>query len=219
MDCEKVVRLGFIRKVYGILSMQLLATSFVCCLAMTMTGEYVGSFPILSLGSFIVASTAFHWIVFVFTIVVLIALFCYRHSYPINYILLTVWTIAISFSVASACVVVLCDPMVQQRNGVVLPLSYSNASDSGTQLYRGSVLCAVGTARAQSGTNNVLMAVGITASIFLGLTAFTFQSRWDFSYLGAGLGTTLWILIIWGICMSIFGGGELMRYLYRQVFL
>ena len=63
------------------------------------------------------------------------------------------------------------------------------------------------------------MAVGITASIFLGLTAFTFQSRWDFSYLGAGLGTTLWILIIWGICMSIFGGGELMRYLYRRVFL
>ncbi|MGH0165315.1 UNVERIFIED_CONTAM: hypothetical protein FKN15_048700 [Acipenser sinensis] len=42
----------------------------------------------------------------------------------------------------------------------------------------------------------VLQAFALTAAVFVGLTAYTFQSRRDFSKLGAGLFACLWILII-----------------------
>ncbi|KAG9335174.1 hypothetical protein JZ751_005522 [Albula glossodonta] len=42
----------------------------------------------------------------------------------------------------------------------------------------------------------VLQAFGLTAAVFMGLTAYTFQSKRDFSKLGAGLFACLWILII-----------------------
>ncbi len=195
--------------------MQLLATAFVCYLAMRLQGQYVGGFSTLSFGSFIASSTGFYIFVFVFTFLLLIPLICFKNMYPINYILLSFWTITISFSVASACVVTLCDPMVQQGS-VLVPLSYANATGDRIQLYNNALYCALGTEQERSGTNSVLMALGITAGLFIGLTIFTFQSRWDFSFLGAGLGAALWILILWGFCMAIFGGGGMMRYLYRQ---
>jgi protein lifeguard len=50
-----------------------------------------------------------------------------------------------------------------------------------------------------------------TLAIFAALTIFTFQSKIDFSFLGAGLFAALWVLLIWGFVISIFG--------YRQSFL
>lgn len=38
-QCSAMVRLGFIRKVYGILSVQLLATAIMCALAMKLTAS------------------------------------------------------------------------------------------------------------------------------------------------------------------------------------
>jgi len=54
-----------------------------------------------------------------------------------------------------------------------------------------------------SGT--IIEAVFITATVFLVLTIFTLQSKWDFSFLGAGLGMGLWILLLWSILGIIFG--------------
>jgi len=51
----------------------------------------------------------------------------------------------------------------------------------------------------------VLQALFITMAVFVGLTIFTVQSKIDFSFLGAGLGVCLWILIVWGFVISIFG--------------
>lgn len=51
----------------------------------------------------------------------------------------------------------------------------------------------------------VLEAVAITASVFIILTIFTLQSKWDFSFMGAGLGMCLWIMILWGFFAIIFG--------------
>ena len=53
--------------------------------------------------------------------------------------------------------------------------------------------------------NIVLEAVFLTGSIFLGLTIFTFQSKIDFSFLGAGLSMGLGALILWGIFGMLFG--------------
>lgn len=38
-QCNQAVRKGFIRKVYGILSVQLLATAIMCALAMKLTAS------------------------------------------------------------------------------------------------------------------------------------------------------------------------------------
>lgn len=51
----------------------------------------------------------------------------------------------------------------------------------------------------------VLEAVFITATVFVVLTLYTLQSKWDFSFLGAGLGMSLWVLILWGLFAAIFG--------------
>jgi protein lifeguard len=45
----------------------------------------------------------------------------------------------------------------------------------------------------------VLMACGITLSTFVGLTAYVMHTKKDFNFLGAGLCSCLWILIIGGI--------------------
>ncbi|KAL7469119.1 hypothetical protein ACHAXS_009365 [Conticribra weissflogii] len=51
----------------------------------------------------------------------------------------------------------------------------------------------------------VLEAVFLTGAIFIGLTLFTFQSKIDFSFLGAGLSMGLSALILWGLFAMIFG--------------
>ena len=51
----------------------------------------------------------------------------------------------------------------------------------------------------------VIEAIFITATVFIVLTIFTLQSKWDFSFMGAGLGMCLWIMILWGFFAAIFG--------------
>lgn len=51
----------------------------------------------------------------------------------------------------------------------------------------------------------VLEAVFLTMSIFIGLTLFTFQSKIDFSFLGAFLSMGLGALILWGFLAMLFG--------------
>ena len=88
----------------------------MCACAMLMTSDkLVGKYHVLSLGSVIVASSALYWTIFIVSVVILGFLTCFKRSYPINYFLLSLWTIAMSVSVATACVCVLCDPMVQVR--------------------------------------------------------------------------------------------------------
>ena len=214
VDCDQYVRKGFLRKVYGILSIQLLATVGVCALSMLLTSDKaIGNYKVLSLGSFIVSSTAFYWTTFILTFVILIALMCYKNVYPINYTLLGVWTIVMSFTVATACVITLCDPMVQSGSSI-LPFSLAKGP---VHLYSGGLFCAVGTPQYTLGANTVLLALAITAAVFVSLTAITLQSKWDFSFMGAGLGVSLLLLMIWGLCMQLFGFGAQMQYLYRSV--
>jgi len=59
---------------------------------------------------------------------------------------------------------------------------------------------------AEAGASDlVLEAVAITASVFIMLTIFTLQSKWDFSFMGAGLGMCLWVMVLWGFFGIIFG--------------
>jgi len=51
----------------------------------------------------------------------------------------------------------------------------------------------------------ILIAFGITMGLFICLTAFTMQSKIDWSFLGAGIFACLWILIIWGLIVALLG--------------
>jgi len=217
-QCSQMVRKGFIRKVYGILSVQLLATAMMCALAMKATAsEKVGGYSVLSFGSLLASSSGLRIFIFVISIVCLLALFCMKDKYPTNMMLLALWTIAMSVSVATSCSFAMCDPMVVVENAKE-PIPFSMAKSSRTpgiiKLYQGGYTCAVGTAKADDGANAVVMAALITATIFFSLTVFTMQSKIDFSFLGAGLAVSLLILCLFGLGMMIFGATPSLYYGY-----
>ena len=91
-------RVGFIRKVYGILSAQLLLTVLMCVLAMSSTSYF--SFMVSGAGlTLLIISciTAF---------IVSIALVCFRsigRTVPTNYILLTIFTMCEGYAVSYSC--------------------------------------------------------------------------------------------------------------------
>jgi len=89
---NKNVRMGFIRKVYGILSVQLLITlGFVCTFSLSQeTRQWTAR------------NTWLFWLAFATTIVTIIMLSCcetFRRKTPHNYIALMVFTLAESFLV------------------------------------------------------------------------------------------------------------------------
>lgn len=51
----------------------------------------------------------------------------------------------------------------------------------------------------------VTEAIFITATVFIALTLFTLQSKWDFSFMGAGLGMALLVMLLWSLFGIIFG--------------
>ena len=51
----------------------------------------------------------------------------------------------------------------------------------------------------------MLEAVGLTASVTTALTVYTLRSKQDFSYLGAGLGSAIWVLIFGSLIASLTG--------------
>ena len=145
---EGAVRQGFIRKVYAILTVMLLVTfSFVAIFSLS---------PAVQVA--IASSPAYLYCALALYFGSAIALTCCgdgpRRTYPTNYILLALFTVATSVMV-----------------GVV---SASYAPDS------------------------VALAAGLTLGIFVGLTAFAWQTKIDFTPLNQGMCTMLWGLILFG---------------------
>ena len=70
----------------------------------------------------------------------------------------------------------MCDPLVV-KSGKVQPasLALQSGGTSGFNLYNGGITCAIGTEKADAGSDAVIMAAMITATIFFSLTAFTIQ--------------------------------------------
>mmetsp|Transcript_27963 Transcript_27963/g.46873 ORF Transcript_27963/g.46873 Transcript_27963/m.46873 type:complete len:263 (+) Transcript_27963:170-958(+) len=86
---ENLLRIGFIRKVYGILSAQLILTAAVAGWIVTSpaTRDAIATTP----GMMTVAGLA--------PVLGLIPLFCYRNSHPLNLGLLAIWTCTIALTV------------------------------------------------------------------------------------------------------------------------
>ena len=94
-DFDLHLRLGFIRKVYGILSLQLFLTFLMCALSMT-----------TAFGTFQKQNPAIMFLAMIVSIVVMIMIMCfpnYGKQVPTNYILLTVFTVAEGYLVSTLC--------------------------------------------------------------------------------------------------------------------
>lgn len=94
--CSAAVRLGFIRKVYGILAAQLALTIVVC--AMFMFVPPLRHFAIAASGLLVIVSM-------IGTLGTLFTLIAKKDSYPLNMYLLTAFTLFESFLVGSVCAV------------------------------------------------------------------------------------------------------------------
>uniref|UniRef100_A0A8D7ZXT3 Protein lifeguard 1 n=4 Tax=Culex pipiens TaxID=7175 RepID=A0A8D7ZXT3_CULPI len=114
------------------------------------------------------------WIAFGVMLVTLISMACcgsVRRKAPMNFIFLTLFTLAQSF------------------------------------------LLGITTARFSS--QEVLLAVGITAAVCLGLTLFAFQTKWDFTVMGGVLFVAVIILMLFGI-IAIFFPGKTITIVYAS---
>eukprot|EP00042_Codosiga_hollandica_P030779 m.180897 g.180897 ORF g.180897 m.180897 type:complete len:231 (+) comp53449_c0_seq4:35-727(+) len=144
------VRLGFLRKVYGILAAQLALTLLVC----------TAFSAVPQIKEFVQASSVLFVIAVISSFVTLFALILNRHSYPANIQLLALFTFLEAYTVGTA-------------------VTYFSA-------------------------DVVLQALALTASIVLGLTLYTFQTKRDFTIMHASLGSCLWAMLYAGFLISFF---------------
>lgn len=97
-DMDFNPRIGFVRKVYGIITTQLLATIGLACLAM-ITSES-------GFGKFASTNTPAFWIAASTNLITMILVFCCRKlatAVPTNYFLLSLFTFSEAYMVASVC--------------------------------------------------------------------------------------------------------------------
>jgi len=154
---SNMIRSGFIKRVYGILSIQLLFT--VASSAFFMFHQPTRAFVLHTPSIMMTAA----FLPFGF----LLGLHCYKNSHPTNVFLLGGFTMAISYTTG-----VICAAYYQHGLGLV-----------------------------------VLQALVLTAAVFISLTTYVHISKKDFSFLGAGLFASLWILIFWGMLNWFFDFG------------
>jgi FtsH-binding integral membrane protein len=94
-DVQSMLRLGFIRKVYGILSFQLILTVFMFGLTF-----------VNPVREFYQKNVAIFWVCLGISILLIIPLLCCQgvaRSVPTNYVFLTLWTICEGYMVATCC--------------------------------------------------------------------------------------------------------------------
>jgi len=151
---SKHIRLGFMRKVYGLLAVQLTITTLIGAVCLFTPGVK----ELVQANSWVLLPA------FLLSIGLLIALHIKRKETPINLILLASFTVVEAYTV-----------------GVLVTFFDQSV---------------------------VIQAFFLTAAVVIGLTAFTFQTKRDFSNMGAVLYTGLLILILGGF-LQIFLGNEL----------
>lgn len=159
------IRHGFIRKTYSIVSLQMLITT-----AITATVIFVDDVK-----HFFYANVWVLYVLMAATFVIMLVLACCEsvaRSYPINMILLAVFTVCESFIVGAI----------------------SSVYD----------------------TTTVLIAVGITAVVVLGITIFAFQTKIDFTGMGIYLFVASLVLLVFGI-FAIFIRTKIMQIVYAAL--
>ncbi|XP_041987772.1 protein lifeguard 1-like [Aricia agestis] len=162
---EATIRRGFIRKVYAILMCQLLVTMGAIALFLFHEPTKL----------FVARNSYLFWIALAVLIVTLIAMACctnVRRTAPMNFIFLTLFTVAQSFLLGVA-----------------------------TSVYD---------------VSEVMMAVGITAAVCLGLTLFAFQTKWDFTMMGGALVALTMVLLVFGLIAIFLPANRIITLVYAS---
>ena len=141
-SCDLAIRMGFIRKVYSILLVQLVSTTVVGATMMLNT----------DIKNWVQSNQWMMIVALVGSIGSLLTLMWKRNSYPTNFYLLGLFTLIEAYTVGTV-----------------------------TSFYDSKI---------------VLEALLLTAGIFLALTLFTFQTKYDFASWGSFLYIGLWGLIM-----------------------
>lgn len=89
-------RLGFIRKVYGIIAVQLTLTVLISAIAMAT--------PYSGFGAFLSTNNWICWLCIAVNITSVLLIFCYSQQVPYNFIFLGIFTLSESLIVAKICV-------------------------------------------------------------------------------------------------------------------
>nr|CAD7410224.1 unnamed protein product [Timema cristinae] len=150
------IRMGFLRKVYGLLTIQLTFSAIIGAVCMFQP----------EVRAFIQTNDWMVMLALLLSIVFLVALHLKRKEYPTNLFLLAAFTFVQAYAI-----------------GVVLTV-YDQVI--------------------------VLQALVLTLSVVVGLSAFTFQTKRDFSFLGYGLFGGLMLLMVAGI-MQLFLGSSVLE--------
>lgn len=159
--CDAIVRQGFLRKVFGLVAAQLIATSLLCAVFMYEA----------NVRHFVLTTPSMLFVSFLTSLGFLFAAQIHKDRHPSNLYYLAGFTLSMAWSVGVVCA------RFQERGlGLV-----------------------------------VLEAVALTASVTAGLTLYTLKSKADFSYMGAGLGSALWVLIL-GSFIAPFTGMAAMHF-------
>jgi len=162
---DRTIRMGFIRKVYLILSLQLTLT-FGMVAAFTFSDD---------LRRIVQSSPGFLWSAIALSFGTLIAISCcpgVAKSYPTNVLCLALFTLAEGYLVG------------------VIASTYT--------------------------TDSVLIAVGACVLITLGLTAFAWQTKVDFTAMSSSLFCIILVFLLFGIYVAIFPS-RLLRTLYAAI--
>jgi len=144
------IRLAFLRKVYGILSVQILVTALLTAFSMFTPGVKF----------FIQENKWMMPLSFILSMATLMALFIKRRDTPINFVLLGIFTLIESYTIS------------------VIVSFYDQMA--------------------------VLQAFLLTLAVTATLTAYTFQTKRDFSALPAVLTSLLLVLILGQLCNALF---------------
>lgn len=192
---ENMLRLGFIRKTFGIVTCQLALTALVAGLLMANpTAQVYMATRVWVQVALLLAS-----------VLGLIPLHIYKNSHPLNLALLGAW-------VSAAAAVARSPPTP------LLPVATHHHPLSRPQTAVFSV--SVGLACSMASPVLVLEAVVITAGVTAALTAYTFWATArgrDFTFLGPALFASLWVLVLWGFLQLFFRPGPVGQTVYALV--
>jgi len=174
-EIHKMMRMGFIKKVYGILTLQLLLTISFMSLA------FIESF-----NQYLKTNLALFWVALGLSIFILIPLICFRkvaRTVPTNYILLFAWTLCESYMLATA--VAATDPQIVMLAGVgTLAITFSltlYACTTKTDFtYCGGILFCLASMLLVWGIFNIIFGFrGNTVYCLLGLVVYSFYLIYD----------------------------------------
>lgn len=146
----KQIMNGFIKKIYSLLTLQLLATWGICLLFTLVD----------SVQQFVLQHTGLLYANMAGTFLFLFLSFCYGKHHPYNLLILAGFTLCESYTIGFVCI--------------------------------------------HYDSDSVLLAWGLTMSIFAGLTAYVHWSKADFQFLGVGLLAGLYIVIFGSIYQLLF---------------